>query len=242
MVEGWRYARPHNRYSRENGFTYLWVMFTVAITGVLLAGAGQLWRTEAQREKEKELMFVGEQFRLAIGSYYENSPGIPKRYPPSLEKLLLDDRFPTVKRHLRKIFLDPMTGAREWGLITQPAIGITGVHSLSAQAPLKRANFHERYASFSEAKSYKDWKFAYSPGDAEQLSSKPQNQAQPQNEAQSQNQPQDQPQTQPEGRRAARQDPSQPQTAPETLQNSSNMPQADPNSQRFGYPPQNMQD
>jgi hypothetical protein len=147
-------------------------MFTVAITGVLLAGAGQLWRTEAQREKEKELMFIGEQFRLAIGSYYESSPGVPKRYPPSLEKLLLDDRFPTVKRHLRKIFLDPMTGTRGWGLIMQPGIGITGVHSLSAQAPLKRANFHERYA-FGEAKSYKDWKFAYSPGDAEQLASKP---------------------------------------------------------------------
>ena len=227
--------------SGESGFTYLWVMFTVAITGVLLAGTGQLWRTESQREKEKELMFIGEQFRLAIGSYYESSPGIPKRYPPSLEKLLLDDRFPTVKRHLRKIFLDPMTGAREWGLITQPGIGITGVHSLSAQAPLKRANFHERYA-FGEANSYKDWKFAYSPGDAEQLSSKPQNQAQPQNETQSQNQPQDQPQTQPEGRGVARQDPSQLQAAPETLQNSPNMPQADPNSQRFRYPSQNMQD
>ena len=56
------------RNNRERGFTYLWVMFTVAITGVLLAGAGQLWRTETQREKEKELMFIGEQFRLAIGS------------------------------------------------------------------------------------------------------------------------------------------------------------------------------
>jgi type II secretory pathway pseudopilin PulG len=236
----WRMASRRN--NRERGFTYLWVMFTVAITGVLLAGAGQLWRTEAQREKEKELMFIGEQFRLAIGSYYESSPGIPKRYPPSLEKLLLDDRFPTVKRHLRKIFLDPMTGTREWGLIMQSGIGITGVNSLSAQAPIKRANFHERYASFSEAKSYKDWKFAYSPGDAEQLSSKPQNQAQPQNEAQSQNQSQDQPQTQPEGRRRARQDPSQLQAAPETLQNSPNMSPADPNSQGFGYPPQNMQD
>jgi hypothetical protein len=217
-------------------------MFTVAITGVLLAGAGQLWRTDAQREKEKELMFIGEQFRLAIGSYYESSPGIPKRYPPSLEKLLLDDRFPKVKRHLRKIFLDPMTGTREWGLIMQPGIGITGVHSLSAQAPIKRASFHERYASFSEAKSYKDWKFAYSPGDAEQLASRPQSQTQPQDQAQPQNQPGNQSQAQPEGRRDARQDPFQPQASPEPLQNSPSMPPADPNSQRFGYPLQSMQD
>jgi len=227
----WRVARRHN--NREKGFTYLWVMFTVAITGVLLAGAGQLWRTEAQREKEKELMFIGEQFRLAIGSYYESSPGLPKRYPPTLEKLLLDDRFPTVKRHLRKIFLDPMTGVREWGLIMQPGIGITGVHSLSAQAPIKRANFHERYA-FGEAKSYRDWKFAYSPGDAEQLASRPRSQAQ--------SQPQNQPRTQREGWRDAQQDSFQLQAQPEPLRNSQNIPPAEPNSQRSGYPSQNMQD
>lgn len=228
--------------SGENGFTYLWVMFTVAITGVLLAGAGQLWRTESQREKEKELMFIGEQFRLAIGSYYENSPGMPKRYPPSLEKLLLDDRFPTVKRHLRKIFLDPMTGTREWGLIKQPGIGITGVHSLSAQVPLKRANFHERYA-FGEAKSYKDWKFAYSPGDAEQLSSKPvqqPGQQAQQLDRQQQTGQQRGPQAQPETGRETQQGPPQPQTPPEPLPDARSQSPADSNSQRFGYPSQSV--
>ncbi len=149
----------------EKGFTYVWMMFAVALAGIVLAGAGQLWRTEARREKEKELMFVGEQFRRAIGSYYENSPGMPKRYPDSLEKLLADKRFPVVTRHLRKIFFDPMTGKDEWGLIRKPGIGIVGVHSLSVQVPLKRANFIERYAEFSDAKSYRDWKFIYLPGD-----------------------------------------------------------------------------
>lgn len=222
-----------SRFSRkERGFTYLWIMFTVAITGVLLAGAGQLWRTEAQREKEKELMFIGEQFRLAIGSYYESSPGIPKRYPPSLEKLLLDDRFPTVKRHLRKIFFDPMTGTREWGLVRQPGIGIVGVHSLSAQAPLKRANFHERYASFGEAKSYREWKFAYSPGDAGALATQAQNQLQPQG----------QPQTQPEKGPETQQAPAQPQAPPELFPDSRRPPPADSDSQRFGSPLQNTQD
>lgn len=149
----------------EKGFTYVWMMFAVALAGIVLAGAGQLWRTEARREKEKELMFVGEQFRRAIGSYYENSPGMPKQYPDSLEKLLEDKRFPGVTRHLRKIFLDPMTGKDEWGLIRKPGIGIVGVHSLSVQVPLKRANFIQRYAEFSDAKSYRDWKFIYLPGD-----------------------------------------------------------------------------
>jgi type II secretory pathway pseudopilin PulG len=162
----------------EKGYTFIWIMFAVALAGVALAGAGQVWKTEARREKEKELLFIGEQFRLAIGSYYENSPGA-KRYPDSLEKLLSDNRFPTVRRHLRKIFYDPMTGVAEWGLISRPGVGVVGVHSLSTQKPLKRANFHERYAAFSGADSYREWKFIYLPGEAGAGASQPQPQPQP---------------------------------------------------------------
>lgn len=149
----------------ERGFTYIWILFAVALAGIVLAGAGQVWQTEARREKEVELMFVGEQFRQAIGSYYESSPGIPKRYPDSLEKLLMDDRFPKVKRHLRKIFHDPTTGKSEWGLVKKPGAGIVGVHSLSSQRPFKRGNFPSRYAAFANAASYKDWEFTYLPGE-----------------------------------------------------------------------------
>ena len=161
------------RSAGQKGFTYIWVLFVVTLTSIALAGAVQVWRTEVRREKEKELMFAGEQFRQAIGSYYENSPG-PKRYPDSLEKLLLDKRFPTVKRHLRKIFFDPMTGSGEWGLARQPNAGIIGVYSLSKEIPLKRANFPERYADFAEAKDYRDWKFIYLPGDPATTSSQTQ--------------------------------------------------------------------
>ncbi len=164
---------------RKKGFTYIWMLFAVALAGIVLAGAGQVWRTESWRDKEKELMFVGDQFRQAIGSYYESSPGIPKRYPDSLEKLLADDRFPIVKRHLRKIFPDPMTGTAKWGLVRQPGIGITGVYSLSTQKPIKRTNFSERYESFASAMSYKDWKFVYSPGSSGSTMSQSQSQLPP---------------------------------------------------------------
>jgi hypothetical protein len=111
---------------------------------------------------------------------------MPKRYPDSLERLLSDDRFPIVKRHLRKIFLDPMTGKAEWGLIRKPGFGIVGVHSLSAQKPFKRANFHERYAVFAGAMSYQDWEFVYLPGEAggtmPRPGSQPQLQSQPASE------------------------------------------------------------
>lgn len=178
----------------ERGFTYIWILFAVALAGIVLAAAGQLWQTEARREKEVELMFVGEQFRQAIGSYYESSPGMPKRYPESEEKLLFDDRFPIPKRHLRKIYFDPMTGRAEWGLIRKPGIGIVGVHSLSARKPFKRANFHERYATFADAVSYQDWMFVYTPGEAggtvQQPGSQPQSQSQSRPEPRSQPQPQ----------------------------------------------------
>lgn len=164
---------------KEKGFTYIWMLFAVALTGIVLAGAGQVWHTESWRDKEKELIFVGDQFRQAIGSYYESSPGIPKRYPDSLERLLADDRFPVVKRHLRKIFLDPMTGTTKWGLIRQPGTGITGVYSLSTQKPIKRANFSERYESFASAVSYKDWRFVYFPGTAGSIAAQPQPTIQP---------------------------------------------------------------
>lgn len=171
-------ARPVCSMSNEKGYTYIWIMFAVALAGIALAGAGQMWKTEARREKETELMFIGEQFRLAIGSYYEGSPGA-KRYPESLERLISDNRFPTVTRHLRKIFHDPMTGAAEWGLITRPGVGLIGVHSLSTQKPLKKANFHERYTSFSGANSYREWKFIYLPGEAGGGGSQSQSQPQP---------------------------------------------------------------
>lgn len=190
----------------ERGFTYIWMLFAVALAGMTLAGAGQIWQTEARREKEVELMFAGEQFRQAIGSYYENSPGLPKRYPDSLERLLSDDRFPTVRRHLRKIFFDPMRNMAEWGLIRKPGVGITGVYSLSTRKPLKRANFHERYATFADALSYQDWTFVYTPGEAGSAVQRPESQTQPRPQPNPQSQPkpqaQPQPQAQPDGSRS----------------------------------------
>ena len=195
----------------ERGFTYIWILFTVALAGIVLAAAGQLWQTEARREKEVELMFAGEQFRQAIGSYYESSPGMPKRFPDSEQKLLFDDRFPIPKRHLRKFYFDPMTGRAEWGLIRKPGIGIVGVHSFSTRKPFKRANFHERYAAFSDAASYQDWAFVYTPGEAGSTPQQPG--SQPQSPSQSQSKSQPAPQSQPKPP-SQPQSPAQPEASP----------------------------
>ncbi len=157
----------------EKGFVYIWALFSVALLGVVMAGIGEVWQTKAQREREQELLFVGEQFRKAIMSYYNNATGDLKQYPESLEDLLLDDRSSTSKRHLRKIFRDPMTNSYEWGLVMEPALeqttgpgfingsGIIGVYSHSTKIPIRVKNFPDGYADFSKAESYQDWKFVF---------------------------------------------------------------------------------
>lgn len=115
-----------------------------------------------RRERERELLFVGEQFRRAIQQHYENSPGT-KRYPPSLEALLMDRRSPAVRRYLRRMYRDPMTGSDQWGLSVAPEGGIMGVYSLADGVPLRQAGFPGKQEHFEGARSYREWLFAYRP-------------------------------------------------------------------------------
>ena len=154
---------------RERGFTYWGLLFAVAVLGVATAATGQVWHFAQQREKERELLFVGHQFRQAIGRYYKQkpeysqAPGPVKRYPMTLEELLHDPRFPNLVRHLRKLYVDPMTGRAEWGIARAPDGGIMGVHSLSEETPIKIANFHDDDRQFEGKTKYNEWMFTYVP-------------------------------------------------------------------------------
>ena len=99
----------------QRGFTYLGMLILVAIMGFGLAGFAELYSHAAQREKERELLFIGSQFRNAIESYYNKSPGA-KVYPQKLDDLVEDKRFPMPQHHLRRVYRDPMTGKAEWGM------------------------------------------------------------------------------------------------------------------------------
>jgi type II secretory pathway pseudopilin PulG len=147
----------------QSGFTYFGLLIIVAVMGAGLAAFGELYSHTAQREKERELLFVGNEYRQAIMAYYQKSPG-NKVFPKSLEELVEDKRFPVPQHHLRKLYRDPITGSPEWGLIEAPGgSGIMGVHSRSEDAPVKTGNFRPRDASFEDAPTYKDWAFSYSP-------------------------------------------------------------------------------
>ena len=148
---------------KQSGFTYLAVLFAVAIAGVALAAVGIDWSQSAQREKERQLLFVGSQFRQAIALYYEKSPGGAKRYPRSLSDLLKDDRQIVTSRYLRNIYIDPMTNKADWGIEVAPDGGVMGVHSLSDAAPIKTARFDYADQAFEGATKYSDWVFDYTP-------------------------------------------------------------------------------
>lgn len=150
---------------RQGGFTYLAVLFIVAAVGVLLWKAGEYWSFAQQREKERELLYIGHQFRNAIASYYIKSPGTVKRYPENIENLLEDKRYLTIQRHLRKVFVDPMTTTKEWGLVPAPSGGIMGVYSRSEKEPIKVGYFAKADADFVSKTRYSEWKFIYVPAE-----------------------------------------------------------------------------
>lgn len=151
-------ALAHRRRSR--GFTYLTALFVVALLGAGLALVGEVWHTAAMREKEAELLHVGNQYRKAIERYYL---GGPRQYPRALEDLLKDPRRPGTERYLRKLYPDPITGRDEWGLVKAPDGGILGVHSASDEKPFRTAGFKPRDRAFEGAPKYSDWKFIYQP-------------------------------------------------------------------------------
>ena len=143
----------------QTGFTYLGLMFAVAVLGITLATIGIVWSTQIRRDREAELLYTGEQFRMAIGRYLVSGG----QYPLALTDLVADTRTPVVRRYLRRIYIDPMTGSADWQLILAPAGGIMGVASRSQEKPIKVAGFSAANAAFEKAECYCDWKFAYVP-------------------------------------------------------------------------------
>jgi hypothetical protein len=127
--------------------------------GAGLAATMDVWHTTLQREKEKELLFIGNQFRVALKSYYSGPPA--GRYPTRLDDLLLDSRSPAIRRHLRQIYVDPFSGKAEWGFVTLPDGQIVGVHSLSDAEPIKTAGFLLRDADFEGKTKYSEWVFSF---------------------------------------------------------------------------------
>lgn len=155
--------RPGRSRSRQRGFTFIGVLIVSAVIGVGLAGLGQVWSVQAQRERERELLFVGDQYRAALLSYSATTPAGKPRYPRDLEDLLDDKRHPSTRRHLRRLYPDPLTGKADWETVRSPDGGIVAVHSRHPGSPMKVGNFPRQFSAFETAATYRDWVFGAAP-------------------------------------------------------------------------------
>ncbi|RFO95781.1 type II secretory pathway, pseudopilin PulG [Rhodoferax lacus] len=132
-------------------------LFAVAALGLLAAVAGQVWHSTAQRLREADLLFAGQQYRQALDSFYAYKAGGAQQYPAKLEDLLDDRRSQVTLRHLRRLYPDPMTGRADWVLV-KAGERIVGLHSRSEASSFKR-NFDESDAGFNGTDRYAQWVF-----------------------------------------------------------------------------------
>ena len=130
----------------RNGFTFLMALMIIVIIGIMSAFAGKSWTMFMKREREKELLFRGNQIKEALENWYNPKytvPGVqprsgirplmdlkdllqdpysltPIRYLPQSYAAELDDKNPRCAPDCAKlkIYQDPITG-REWTIIRE---------------------------------------------------------------------------------------------------------------------------
>ena len=81
------------------------LLVALAVMSLMLSMTLPVWHHAAQREREAELIFRGEQYARAIMLYQRQTPGA---YSPAVEG-----------RFLRRAYRDPMTAGGEFRLILQ---------------------------------------------------------------------------------------------------------------------------
>ena len=138
------------------GFTYLGMLALLSVLLMWSTAATQWSHQQMRREQETELLFVGHQYRTAIW----NVRIAMGRWPSGLQEML--NAVPgseQPRRFLRRIYIDPITGKSQGGLVPAQTGGIQGVYSLSTLTPLKQTQFQPEDESFAGARKYSDWKF-----------------------------------------------------------------------------------
>jgi type II secretory pathway pseudopilin PulG len=149
--------------SKERGFSYLGLLILVGILSVTSAALQSASAIAQRIEAEQELLRVGREMQLALVQYHEVTPNGQRVHPATLADLQEDPRQPKVRRHLRRIPIDPLTGTREWGLIrTADGQGIVAVFSRASGTPVKLTGFPLEFRHFAGKPSYRDWRFGWS--------------------------------------------------------------------------------
>src|SRR5262245_9348700 len=80
------------------GYAMAALLVALAVMAVLMSVALPVWRHDAQREKEEELIFRGQQYVRAIRLFQMRTQGLPTRVDDLVQQ-----------RFLRKKYKDPIT-------------------------------------------------------------------------------------------------------------------------------------
>lgn len=168
MQTGKPYLLPNKakRSHLATGFAYVLLLVAISVIGIIASSTLSLGSQLARRDAELSLLAIGMEFQKALRSYAAVPIGAAgatvnpdARGPRTLEELLKDPRAPDIRRHLRQIYADPMTGRDTWGLVKDPAGYILAVYSLAYGKPIKQTDFEPTLASFEAPKTYATWLF-----------------------------------------------------------------------------------
>ncbi len=169
----------------DRGYAMAVLLVAMSIMAIMMTVAMPVWKQMAQREKEQELIFRGQQYARAIGLFerkYANTP------PPTLDVL-------TQERFLRKKYKDPITnqdfvpipaaaaavstpGSTQAGRggaagpvadprgaqPAFPSIGSTGITGASGGiVGVTSASKAASIRIYNGASHYNEWRFVYAP-------------------------------------------------------------------------------
>jgi type II secretory pathway pseudopilin PulG len=116
------------RGTSQDGYAMAALLVAMSVMAVFMTVAMPVWNTQAQREKEAELVFRGEQYARAVMLYQRK---FANALPPSVDVLLND-------RYLRKKYKDPVTGG-EFQLLSgasaQANAGVPGGQAGGSRTP-----------------------------------------------------------------------------------------------------------
>lgn len=117
-----------NRHS-EGGYTLVALLMLMSLLAVWALAAAENVRQQAQREREKEAMFRGEQVADAIRSYYRfrGAQGV-NSLPTSIEQLLEGIPRGTKKLQILRAEAarDPLSSSGEWKLVGPTSSDVAG--------------------------------------------------------------------------------------------------------------------
>jgi type II secretory pathway pseudopilin PulG len=132
------------------GMTYVGLLLAITLIGIATTTLTPMWSTMVRRDKEAELVFRLGEYRRAIARYRQ----VHGRYPARLEDLLQDKTQFQVRRYLRQLYPDPMTGKADWKLdfIMEKSGTFAGIRDLHS-----RSEAEGFMNVLGKGNKYRDW-------------------------------------------------------------------------------------